>query len=194
MPFLVVPNVIADGIAADGSDLGANFSSISNWANGNVGNDNYSGQPADRLSLTKYANYRHLTSHMVSADSVTQGGTNYLQHANFSAVPAKDQKLRSIVAHANGSLVQLSLATGPVSGTWHIWVNIGGVVSLGPTTLVSGTAGAGGAMAHNVSTSTAAFAAGDVIDVWIRQDSGAGGDKVERHAIELIVKYDHQAV
>lgn len=184
MPALVIPNVIANGIAADGDNVGANFTVIANWAGGNVGNDNYSNDTTDRLELQKYATPRNITVHTLSAWAGGDAGAldSYYEDGNF-AVNVWQQIYQLEVQYV-GRIDRTQTWVSGQQGIWELRITRLGLQIGATHTILAGRV----QTVHNV-----AVAVADVLTFEVRTTTDAVADQIERHVFECWMHYDHQA-
>jgi hypothetical protein len=184
MSFLVVPNVVADGLVADGSDLNANFTAVASWANGNVGNTNFSSASSDRLALTKYAAPYHVVKEVVSASRVS---TN-----NYVAGTFTTNTWYNIDQWTNtytGTLVRITSFCNLASGTWQFQLLKNGSAVGNIHSIV----GAVDVRDETAQSPTVAIANNDIITVQARRTTSGGGDAINMHTVKVWQHIQHQA-
>lgn len=189
MPQLVLPYTISNGIAADGTNLQSDLTAITNWANGNLGNDNWSSASADRLALTKFATPRHVTIETITA-AFTEGQTgagDYISYYQATNFPQNVwTTVRLITVQYAGRIVRLQTWIGAmVGGGWELQFLLNGAASgviYTPLVVNQGT------LAQDV-----ALAVADVLTFQVRRTTNNVADRIERHVFEAWFHFDHRA-
>ena len=186
MSFLVVPNVIADGLAADGSDLNDNFTAVTNWANGNVGNTNFSAAAADALARDKYATPFNVVKEVITASPST--ASTFYVVGNF--VPNTWVQVNEFLNPYTGTLQRISLWSDDMVGMWEWRLLVNGL-PVGTTLTVTGAAAV--QRAEQVQSPAPSIGAADVIRMEARRTSAGGADAVGRHVINMWSHINHQS-
>ena len=196
MSRLIIPNSIANGQVADGNDLQENFKAISDWANGNIGSNNMSREPSERLSpevldSIKTSQTRLVYSWMGGATDTYADATAMTQNTWYSVAGYKAQ-------HAT-RVRYWSWWLRDVKGTWEIKVKNVTASTVSDTTKVMDDDDSSGDGDETASNSQAHSGLGfnidadDLVEIQVRRTTNNANDTLGRGTIYMESLVDIQA-